>query len=152
MSERQDWYRSILGNAPSAIYRLRCDDELTVEYVSGWIEHITGWPAAAFEQRSNLYSSIVYPDDRDLVAQLHQSAREADEAQALSYRVIHADGGVRWVLDRCRSIRSASGDLLWIDGVVVDQTAQKRVEEALAYERDLLRMFLDNAPDAVYFK
>src|SRR5207244_11873527 len=42
--------------------------------------------------------------------------------------------------------------VLWLDGVVIDQTDQKRLQEELANEQRLLRIFLENTPDAVYFK
>jgi PAS domain S-box-containing protein len=152
VSEQHEWFESILANTPSATYRLRCDDALSVEYVSAWIEAIAGWPISAFKERPNLYPSIVHPEDRGLLAEVHRKAMASDEPQAGSYRLVRPDGEVCWVIDRCRAVRDAAGNRLWLDGVVVDQTEQKHIEAELEQERDLLQMFLDNTPDAVYFK
>jgi two-component system, sensor histidine kinase and response regulator len=49
-------------------------------------------------------------------------------------------------------VLDAAGQLVGLLGVFWDVTAEHRVQEQLARERDLLRALLDSATDAIYFK
>jgi signal transduction histidine kinase len=48
----------------------------------------------------------------------------------LEYRIVRADGEVRWVLDRGQLVAGVGGRL-WMDGVIFDVTERRAAEEAL---------------------
>jgi signal transduction histidine kinase len=45
----------------------------------------------------------------------------------VAYRILHADGGVRWVLERGQAVRDARGEL-WLTGAIFDVSDRKRAE------------------------
>ncbi len=57
-----------------------------------------------------------------------------------------------WVHVRKASVYNSRGELIGIQGVFWDITAQRQAETDLAAERDLLRTLIDNLPDYVYVK
>ena len=78
--------------------------------------------------------SIVHPDDRDGARGAVAGAAEASEPFALEYRIVRADGEVRWVLDRGQLVPGPGGRL-WIDGAMFDITERRAAEEALRAPR-----------------
>jgi PAS domain S-box-containing protein len=123
--------RTLMLNVPGAMYRSAWHDGHTLELISDEIENITGHPAASFiaSRRRNLIS-LVHPEDRDSVLEAVDACVESREPFAVEYRIIHADGDVRWVLDRGQLV-DGPGGRLWMDGAMFDITARREAEEAL---------------------
>lgn len=64
----------------------------------------------------------------------------------------HTKSGDSYVQVIKTPLYDANGEVVGIQGIFWDVTERKKVEEALAYERDLLRALLDYMPDSLYFK
>jgi PAS domain S-box-containing protein len=127
--------RALMVNVPGAIYRAAWHAGHTLELISEEIERISGYPANNFlssTQRTIL--SIVHPDDRDEV-RAAVAAATVDAPFGLEYRIVHADGDVRWVLDRGQLVRG-TGDRLWMDGAIFDIT-ERRAAEAAARRHEI---------------
>ena len=62
------------------------------------------------------------------------------------------DGSTFPVLIKDRLLESEDGSITGIRAAIQDITDREKAEEALNYERDLLRTLLDNSPDKIYFK
>jgi PAS domain S-box-containing protein len=118
---------------PGVLYRSAWDRGYTVELISDEIERITGYPAADFvESRRRTLLSIMHPDD---VESVMARAAEATDGRSfvLEYRLICADGAVRWMIDRGQLARGPGGRV-WMDGVIVDVTDLREAEHALRRE------------------
>jgi len=125
---------SLMENIPGAIYRSVNDSAWTVLKVSDEIESITGYPAEEFGDGSKL-ESVTHPDDRDWVKHEIDAAIEANRPWVIEYRIVHADGGIRWLHER--GIKTIDRDgLEWLDGIFFDIT-DRRAAEQLRVEREL---------------
>ncbi len=114
------------------IYRCRIDASWTMEYVSDGCRKLTGYQPdeLVFNNRVS-YEQITLADDREQVRQTILAALERDQAFDLEYRIRHADGEVRWVLERGLGIRDASGQPAWIEGFIQDITERRRASDSL---------------------
>ena len=85
------------------------------------------------------YVKSIHPDDVSRVMATLAAAVERDEVYEADYRVVQADGSMRWVAARGRAQRDAAGRPARMPGVLVDITERKRLEEELRLRASQLR-------------
>jgi PAS domain S-box-containing protein len=73
----------------------------------------------------------VHPDDRAQAAADIQQVRGTQADYRAVYRIIRADGSVRWLESKARVKRDADGSPLSMLGAVIDITERKQLEEQL---------------------
>src|SRR4051812_6197224 len=124
--------RALLLNVPGAIYRSAWHLNHRLELISEEIERISGYPAANFIASSRrTLLSIIHPEDRDAVLEGVLAAKaDSERPFQVEYRIVRADGAVRWVLDRGQLVPGGHGRL-WVDGAIFDVTERREVEQAL---------------------
>jgi PAS domain S-box-containing protein len=123
--------RALVVNVPGAIYRSAWHAGHAIELVSEEIERISGYPPANFVSSGRrTLMSLVHPEDRDAVLAAMADARDEQRPFVAEYRIVRADGAVRWVLDRGQVVHGPGGRH-WMDGAVFDVTERREAEEAL---------------------
>ena len=81
----------------------------------------------------------IHPDDRECVHEVFQQAMRNREGYHVEHRVIWPDGSVHWIAARGRGGYDADGQLLYVDGVTLDFTERKQMEESLRRQTEALR-------------
>ena len=123
--------RALMVNVPGAIYRSAWHDGHTIELISDEIERISGYPTIEFiASAKRTLLSIIHPRDRKRVMRAVSTVTDETEAFVLEYRILRADGAVRWVLDRGQLVPGPGGRL-WLDGAIFDVTGRREAEQAL---------------------
>jgi PAS domain S-box-containing protein len=134
--EREALYASLLNSIPGAAYRCTADENWTVLFISDAVQQLSGWSPADYLASPALLRELVHPDDNARVNAEVQAAIDADRSYTLEYRAMHRDGHSFWAWERGKAQRGADGHVLWLDGVVVDISERKAMEEALRDAKD----------------
>ena len=134
--DRASLLRQIGDNLPDgALYQVVGDTQGTRRFVywSAGIEQLIGVPAAeAVEDPGKLYR-LIHPDDLPRLSAAEQKALETDGVFDETVRFHHAQTGeVRWVHLRSAPRHLADGRTVW-DGIYIDVTNQKNIEQALTH-------------------
>ena len=134
--QREALYASLINAMPGAAYRCSADDSWTVLFISDAVQQLSGWSSADYLASPELLRELVHPDEHARVTAEVQAAIDADRSYTLEYRAVHRDGHVFWAWERGKAQRDASGRVLWLEGVVVDISERKAMEQALRDAKD----------------
>jgi PAS domain S-box-containing protein len=150
LSASEERFRSLVSNLPGAVYRCACDPDWTMEFLSDPIKHLCGYPASDFlANHVRSYASVIYPDDLPMVERTVLGAVAQRQPFSIEYRLLHKDGGIRWVYEKGQGVFAADGKLLCLDGAIFDITDRKRTEEALLESEERSRSIVQSTSDAI---
>ncbi|MGA9380047.1 MAG: PAS domain S-box protein, partial [Phormidium sp.] len=123
---------SLINNIPGAIYRRLCDRDWTMEFISDAIADLSGYSALDFiDNQIRSFASIIYPADQEIIEQSIYKSINYGKPYILEYRIIHADGSIKWVYEKGQAIHSNLGEVEYLGGAIFDITERKIAELAL---------------------
>jgi two-component system cell cycle sensor histidine kinase/response regulator CckA len=151
LRESDERFSSLVSNIPGIVFRCLNDSNWTMLFISGEIYPISNYPASDFINNSiRSYASIIHSEDRGLVDRAIQKGVKEKARYSIEYRICSANGSIRWVHERGQGIFSSEGNLLWLDGVILDITDHKKAEMALLESRDRFHGILASLDDAIF--
>lgn len=117
---------TLINNLCGLVYRGRNDRDWTMEFVSDGCFELTGYRPAELINQTVTFGSLINPNDQDLVWTNVQSALRENRPYELNYRIRTSNGQEKWVWERGKGNFSSNGELLSIEGLIVDVTDYKR--------------------------
>ena len=130
---------NLMGNLPGMVYRCRNDRNWTMQLVSAGCTALTGYqPADLLENRRIAYAELIHPDDRDDVWTEVQTALHENRPFQLLYRITALGGEEKWVWEQGAGVPSPTGELVALEGFIMDTTARKRADEDRAQLQEQL--------------
>ena len=109
-----------------------------IVFVNHRAEAILGYPRDEWYADRNFWISHVHPDDRDWALALCQEATADGRDHVMQYRMLTADGRVRWMHDMVRILDGGAGGRRRLRSVMVDITERKQAELEAEQQRQLL--------------
>ena len=126
MADSETRHRIVADNTYTWEFWL--DPEGKYVYVSPSCERISGYPAAAFIANPDLMGQIIHLDDRALYGQ-HRDGDNDMKQKEVEFRIIRADGTVRWLAHVCQPLFDSTNRYLGIRGSNRDVTRQRYFQQ-----------------------
>ncbi|MFT5721265.1 MAG: PAS domain S-box-containing protein [Motiliproteus sp.] len=146
-------YRALVSRVPCALYQIESGIRGRVAFISPPILSLTGYRPADFAEGGSIdLDDLIHPDDR------FERSRTIDECcanqrpWALEYRLLHADGSVRWVYEEGSESADKQTQRVFRDAMMIDNTQRRQAEIGLLEQIELMTTLLHTVPSPIYYK
>ena len=139
----------VVDNVPCALYQCEAALPWRIRMGSEGLTRLTGRPLAAFLEGGLTFADLIHPEDVAQVARDVAESQRRDLPFETTYRIQHAEGDYRWLLDRGRIYRDQVSGELRMDGVLLDIHAQKVAELTLLAQGERLRLVTEATGAAI---
>ena len=142
-------YRSFIENLPVLFYAVSPTPPFSPFYVSPAFARF-GYPLESWLTDPGIFLKVIHEDDRDWVFQQTKASTKSGTEVDYEYRMIDAHGKQIWVRDRGCLIYDKNGEVTGREGVMIDITQQKLIEDELRNGEERFRNVIENASDIIY--
>ena len=131
LRESEERFRHLAENIREVFYIYEPDIHRLC-YVSPAYQEIWGYPPSQhlYEKPGSLLDAV-HPEDKDRVRRSLEKKSQGEVEEV--YRIVRADGSIRWIKDRSFPIYDLLGKIRRIVGIAADVTNLKMGEEKLKY-------------------
>ncbi|MDR6765000.1 PAS domain S-box-containing protein [Acidovorax delafieldii] len=114
--------RSLMANIPGVTFRCRYDADWTMLFVSDAVTALTGWQPQDFLEGRVNFTQLTLPEEVDRLWAEVSMAIQEHRPYHVEFGLRDRDGRLRWVSESGRPVVGDDGQVLWIDGVIMDMT------------------------------
>lgn len=136
-------YRLLVEQIPVITYTAALDVPGKLLYISPQIGQL-GFPVEEWLDDSEGLLKQVYPEDRALLRAAIMRGYESGEPLRCEYRVFTRAGEMRWFLNESSLVRDESGNPLFLHGILIDISKDKKTDEELQQHRQRLEELVAN--------
>ncbi len=142
---------SLMDNVPGVVYRGAPD--WSINFIGAEVKNLTGHAPDEFTGGGVDWRSIIHPDDLESVRNAFSNAvHRKERSLRVEYRVNHVDSGYRWLEDRRQLVYATGGEFVSVEGLLLDMTERKSMEDALQAQFHMLQVVLDAIPSPIFYK
>jgi len=146
LRKSEERFRYILENAQVAIWSADLSGQF--DFLSPIMASIYGRPLSEMMANPDFWIEAVHPEDQSS-ARASNDALRLDHQIELEYRIVHADGTIRWISDRKTILRDEHGAPSHLAGIITEITNRKQAEELLRQSEEQYRLLFESAGEGI---
>lgn len=126
-----------LSSLPGMAYRCSNDDEWTMQFVSAGCYDLTGYTADELLYNRKLsFNDIIAPEYRDILRKEWDRILPERKTFRHEYEIETKSGERKWVLEMGQGVYDENGEVIALEGIIVDISDRKKFENYLRYNNE----------------
>ncbi len=144
LRESEQNYRLLTEQVPGLIYRASLDPDSSTSYISGAVRAL-GYTPQEWMETPDLWTQRLHPEDRQRVLERVLQAQHDGGSFAMEYRLQARNGDWHHFIDQAQVVSDEAGRPLSLQGVMLDVTEHRQVEDQLRK----LSLAVEQSPDSI---
>src|SRR5918993_778931 len=149
LREAEQRYRTLIEQGPAVVFIQEIGSPDSAIYMSPQIETLTGYSPEECKDPA-LRWGMVHPEEREWLQAEDERTGEPGQIFTTEYRVVHRDGGTKWVRNESVLIEDEMSGTRYWQGFMLDITEHKTFEEALERLSRQHEMVLKSAGEGIF--
>ncbi len=150
LENQNRFLNTLILNLPGIVYRCSTDENLTIQYIRGLCQDITGYkPKELLNNKEISFINMITPDYREKVILKWKTCINNRYVFQGEYPIITKEGTLKWIWEQGIGIYNNEGQATAIEGFITDVTERKLSEFALSREKEQLWITLQSIGDGV---
>jgi len=141
-------YRTLIEQMPAAAY-IDSENSFANFFSNQQILAISGYTASEWKDDPGLWMKIIYPEDKQRIQDEHERTLKSKEKFDTEYRLITKEGAIVWVHDIASLIMDDNSAPSYWQGILIDVTKQKLIEEQIITSEAQYHMVVEQASDGI---
>ena len=151
LAECEQRYQRLLRATSDYVYSVAFKGSIATTTHGPGCEAVTGYTTDEFAEDAHLWYRIIHREDQaDVLARIDMILHNQLPVTPLEHRIIHKNGGVRWIKNTTLPHRNTLGELLGYDGLITDITERKEAEMALRASQERLALVIKGSFDGIW--
>ncbi|MBU1043403.1 MAG: PAS domain-containing protein [Candidatus Omnitrophica bacterium] len=149
--EAENALKTLMDNAAGMVYRCENNTNWTMLDLGGAVEAITGgYTAEQFLNNEINFGDIILPEDNKRIFHETDEAFAKREDFVVEYRIRKKNGQICWLHEQGRGVFNQAGEMVCLEGLMMDITDRKQAEEATIASEKKFRLLAETSKDIIY--
>jgi len=119
------------------VYRCNYDRDWTMQFVSDGCFELTGYEAESLlYNKEKCYNDLIVPEYQEYLWKKWTQAIFEKSKSIEEYELVTASGETKWVWEQGQGVYDENGNVIAIEGLIIDITSRKNQEMKLKYMND----------------
>lgn len=145
LREAETMYRTLVEQISVVTYRDTATPEAESLYISPQIKDLIGYTQKEWLSDPGFWRELVHPDDLPHVFKTVSRYIESKEKSVSEFRLRAKNGAWVWVRDEAMVVKDNHGKPLYVQGVYIDITEQKKAESTVKQREAILAAVAETA-------